>query len=153
MRRRMIRTNDMMEAIMLKKYFECAGNHPDYYDVITGKRIAAYRRVSADPFQSMVSKRLLELEYQKRIEDCNAIQTDVYIDEGTDCVALNRLLEDCSRGDIDLVVSKWACHLSKDMNKVEEIIREMLDMSVDIYFEGEALFGSEVLNILEKQSQ
>ena len=110
---------------------------------VDGLRVAVYRRTSPEPFIQITSYQLMIREYQIYARKHNWTLKVVYSDEGWDyCTALNKLIDDCANGEIDLVVIRSVNHVSHDMNKVLEIARAFEARSVDVLFEAENILGS-----------
>ena len=110
---------------------------------VDGLRVAVYRRTSPEPFIQITSYQLMIREYQIYARKHNWTLKAVYSDKGWDyCTALNKLIDDCANGEIDLVVIRSVNHVSHDMNKVLEIARAFEARSVDVLFEAENILGS-----------
>ncbi len=112
--------------------------------VSTDLRVAVYRRISAD--QTAPCKLIVQY-YKELAERNNWILKGVYIDEGQDNTALDKLLDDCRSGEIDFAVVKSTSHISRDMDQLLKIAREFEARSVNVYFESENILGSADLEI------
>ena len=112
--------------------------------VSTDLRVAVYRRISAD--QAAPCKLIVQY-YKELAERNNWILKGVYVDEGQDHTALDKLLDDCRSGEIDFAVVKSTSHISRDMDQLLEIAREFEARSVNVYFESENILGSANLEI------
>jgi len=105
------------------------------------KRVAAYARVSSGKDAMMHSLAAQVSHYSKYIqEEPGWVYAGVYADEamtGTknNRPELNRLLDDCKAGKIDLVMIKSASRLARNTVDLLTIIRGLKDIGVGIIFE------------------
>ena len=109
---------------------------------IEGRRVAAYRRISPQSIEQATACELIVQYYQNYARSHNWILKGAYVDEGQDHTALDKLLDDCWSGEIDLVIIKSTSYISRDMNIVLEIVREFEARSVRVYFEADNILGS-----------
>lgn len=109
---------------------------------IGGKRVVAYRRISPQSIEQATACELIVQYYQNYVRSHNWILKGVYVDEGQDHTALDKLLDDCRSGEIDLVIIKSASYISRDLKKAIEIAREFEARSVRVYFEADNILGN-----------
>lgn len=113
---------------------------------IDGLCVAVYRRTSPYPFSQDLSYELIVQRYKDIARRHNCILKGVYADEGwDDHTALDKLLVDCERGEIDIVSIRSTSYISRDINKVMEITREFEARSVAVCFNGGSIMGSKEL--------
>ena len=107
-------------------------------------RVAAYCRVSTfrETQQSSIDNQRWYYEWLAgQHDDWDLV--DIYCEAGVsgthmgNRTELQRLLMDCRRGLIDLVVTKSISRLSRNVTDCLEIVRQLLGMDVYVYFEKE----------------
>lgn len=109
------------------------------------KRVAAYARVSSGKDAMMHSLAAQVSHYSKYIQDEPGwIYAGVYADEamtGTknNRPELNRLLDDCKAGRIDLVITKSASRLARNTVDLLTMIRALKDIGVGVIFEEQKI--------------
>lgn len=128
------------------------------------KRVAAYARVSSgkDAMLHSLSAQVSHFSaYIQRHQDWE--YAGVYTDEaltGTkdDREQFQRLLEDCRKGLIDMVITKSISRFARNTVTMLEVIRELKELNVDVYFERENIHslsgdGELMLTILVSYAQ
>ena len=107
-------------------------------------RVAAYARVSTDSAEQLAS-----LEAQKNYYDAYIKAhpeweyAGLYYDEGISGVhsesrdGLQRLLADCRNGRVDYIIVKSISRLARNTVDCLEIVRELYDLKIYLYFERE----------------
>ena len=134
-------TCDEQKQRIMEKLRDAAATFPPLDE--DGLRVAVYRRTSPELFNQITFYQLMIRQYQEYFRKRNWKLKAIYSDEGwDDYTALDKLVDDCANGEIDLVVIRSANHVSHDMNKVLEIARAFEDRSVDVLFEAENILGS-----------
>ena len=107
------------------------------------KRVAAYARVSVEKEASLHSLAAQVSYYSKFIQSRKDWEyVGVYVDEGLSGTRANRpelqrLLQDCRDGKIDMVIMKSVSRFARNTLMTLESIRELKALGVDIYFERE----------------
>ena len=107
------------------------------------KRVAAYARVSSSKEESFRSLSAQVSHYSEYIQQQPEWEyTGVYADRaltGTkdDRPEFQRLLADCREGKIDQVLTKSISRFARNTLTLLEVVRELKDLKVDVYFEKE----------------
>ena len=108
---------------------------------ISRKRVAAYARVSSGK-DTMLHSLAAQVSYFSALIQSNAEweYCGVYSDEaitGTkECRKdFQRLLADCRAGKIDMVITKSISRFARNTVTLLEMVRELRDLNVDIFFE------------------
>jgi site-specific DNA recombinase len=128
------------------------------------KRVAAYARVSSGKDAMLQSLSAQVSHYSKYIQQHHGWEyAGVYADEATSGTKDNRrefqrLLVDCRQGEIDLIITKSISRLARNTVTMLEVVRELKDLNVDIYFEKENIHsmsgdGELMLTILASFAQ
>ena len=127
-------------------------------------RVAAYARVSNDK-ESMVESLVAQVGYYSAHIQRNPhwIYVGVYADEGLTGTKDNRpefqrLIADCYAGKIDMVITKSLSRFSRNTLDTLNILRELKQKSVDVFFERENIHsnsgdGELMLTILSSFAQ
>ena len=107
-------------------------------------RVAAYARVSTDSDEQLQSLDAQIEHYESLIMDrTDWAYAGLYYDEGISGTkvekrdGLLRLLKDCKAGKIDRVITKSISRFSRNTEKTLEMVRELNQIGVYIYFEKE----------------
>lgn len=109
-------------------------------------RVCAYCRVSTDNVEQTSSYELQRSYYEEYInEHENWVLVDIYADEGISGTsmkhrdAFNKMIADCKRGLIDLIVTKSISRFSRNIVDCIDTIRQLraLPKPVRVYFETE----------------
>lgn len=107
-------------------------------------RVAAYCRVSTDKEEQEGSYEMQESYFaDKIISNPSMTLVGIYGDKGKSGLktagrpGLQRLMEDCRNGRIDLVMTKSISRFARNMSDCAEMIRELRSLGVDILFEKE----------------
>lgn len=110
------------------------------------KRAAAYCRVSTSSDLQDGSFDTQCAYYRRRIgEDPEMELVDVYGDHGKSGRSmsgrpeLQRLLRDCGKGRVDLILTKSMSRFARNLAECVETIRQLQTMGIPIYFEKEGL--------------
>ena len=128
------------------------------------KRVAAYARVSNGKDAMLHSLAAQVSYYANMILAHPSWQyVGVYADEaltGTKDNRANfqRLLEDCRKGDVDLIITKSISRFARNTVTLLETVRELKNMGVDVYFEEQNIHslssdGELMLTILASFAQ
>lgn len=106
-------------------------------------RVAAYARVSSDKdaaFHSLEAQKAYYKDYIGQHQNWSLV--GIYSDNGISGTTMNRpefqrMLEDCRRGKIDLVVTKSITRFARNTVVLLETIRELKSLGIDVFFEKE----------------
>ena len=107
------------------------------------KRVAAYARVSSDKEAAIHSLSSQISYYNEYISNHVGWEfAGVYADEGITGTKDNRpefmrLLEDCRKGKIDLVITKSITRFARNTVVLLDTIRELKLLEIDVFFEKE----------------
>ena len=133
-------------------------------DMPKALRAAAYARVSSGK-DAMLHSLSAQVSYYSRMIQQHAgwIYKGVYSDEartGTkeSRAGFQRLIDDCRRGEIDLVITKSVSRFSRNTLTFLRMIRELKELGVDVYFEEQNIHtlsseGELMLTILASFAQ
>lgn len=109
-------------------------------------KVAAYARVSTGSEEQLESLEAQIQHYEEYIQKNNEWEfVKVYFDEGITGTSVEErkglleLLDDCKSGKIDLILTKSISRFSRNLTYSLEIIRELIDLDVFIYFEKEQI--------------
>jgi len=109
-------------------------------------RVAAYARVSTDNDDQLVSLTTQKDHYETYIkQNPEWDYAGLYYDEGITGTkkekrdSLLKMIEDCEKGKIDLVITKSISRLARNTTDCLEIVRKLLALGIYIYFEKEDL--------------
>ncbi|HWR29534.1 MAG TPA: recombinase family protein [Negativicutes bacterium] len=112
------------------------------------KRIAAYARVSIEK-ESMIESLAAQVGYYRSHIQRNPEwqYIGVYADEGitgtkSDRPEFKRLIADCNYGLIDMVITKSLSRFSRNTVDTLNILRELKQKGVDVFFERENIHSS-----------
>lgn len=108
------------------------------------KRVAAYARVSSDSDEQLKSLAIQKEHYQGYIESNPDWEfVDVYFDEGVSGTSLKnrqglkRLIDDCEKGLINLIITKSISRFSRNTIDCLNLVRRLRACDVPIIFEKE----------------
>ena len=113
------------------------------------RRVAVYVRVSTDSVQQTSSYELQKNYYTSFVESHkNWRLVRIYADEGISGTSLNhrdefnRMIDDCSKGAIDLIVTKSVSRFARNIVDCISMVRRLrsLHPPVGVYFEAEHIF-------------
>lgn len=132
-------------------------------------RVAAYARVSSNSEEQLVSLQAQKEHYTNYISMNTDWQfVDVYFDSGVsgtklkNRTGLNRLIEDCEKGLIELIITKSISRFARNTVDCLNLVRKLLAYDVAVIFEKENIRTDEmdeelILSILaefaEKESK
>ncbi len=128
-------------------------------------KVAAYARVSTDSDEQLVSLDAQKTYYEKLIRSNPKWEyAGLYYDEGITGTkndkrrGLLRLLQDCREGKIDRVIVKSISRLARNTVDTLEIVRELSELGITIFFEKEnidtgSMNGELMLSILSGLAQ
>ena len=92
----------------------------DFYDTEIEQRVAVYARVSTDNVQQTSSYELQKKYYEDFVvHHPNWTLVKIYADEGISGTSLahrdefNRMITDCRNGQIDMIITKSVCSVSR----------------------------------------
>jgi len=110
---------------------------------ITRERVAAYARVSSGK-DAMLHSLSAQVSYYSSLIQNNPKweYAGVYADEAMTGTKDNRaqfqnLLEDCRAGKIDMILTKSVSRFARNTLTVLEVVRELKELNIDVYFEKE----------------
>lgn len=119
------------------------------FDENENKRVAVYARVSTDDPNQTSSYELQKNYYEDLVaKHSNWTLVDIYADEGISGTSLNhrddfvRLMEDCRKGGIDLVLTKSVSRFARNVEDCIHYSRELKNLkpAVGILFETENIY-------------
>lgn len=130
----------------------------------TKKRVAAYARVSSGKDAMLHSLSAQVSYYSNMIQQKNEWSyVGIYADEaitGTKDrrVEFNRLIQDCTDGKIDMIITKSISRFARNTVTMLEVVRKLKNINVDVYFEKENIHsisgdGELMLTILASFAQ
>lgn len=128
------------------------------------KRVAAYTRVSSGKDAMLHSLSAQVSHYSNLIQNNNEWDYGgVYADEAVTGTKDNRiefqkLLKDCRDGKVDMIITKSISRLARNTVTMLEVVRELKNINVDVYFEKENIHsmsgdGELMLTILASFAQ
>ncbi len=107
-------------------------------------RVAAYCRVSTDKEEQEGSYEMQERYFTDLITSNPSMTlVEIYGDKGKSGLktagrpGLQKLMEDCRAGKIDLIMTKSISRFARNMSDCAEMIRELRSLGVDVHFEKE----------------
>lgn len=107
-------------------------------------RVAAYCRVSTDNEKQLTSYHNQIAHYVNMISENEEWEyVDIYADEGITGTKdwkrdeFNRLLDDCRKGLIDLILVKSVSRFARNTVDCLKYVRELRNLHVDVYFENQ----------------
>ena len=107
-------------------------------------RVAAYCRVSTENEKQLTSYHNQIAHYVNMISESEEWEyVDIYADEGITGTKdwkrdeFNRLLDDCRKGLIDLVLVKSVSRFARNTVDCLKYVRELRNLHVDVYFENQ----------------
>ena len=109
-------------------------------------RVAAYARVSTDSNDQLVSLKAQREHYEKYIKSNPEWEfAGLYYDEGISGTKkekrpeLLRMIRDCQKGRIDFIITKSISRFARNTTDCLELVRQLLNIGVFLYFEKENL--------------
>ena len=119
------------------------------------QRIAAYARVSTLSEEQELSFETQCKYYESLIsKDENKILVGVYGDRGVSGLStkgrteFSRLIEDCQKGKIDMVMTRSVSRFSRNMSEGGKVVQMLKAFSIPIVFEKENIISTEAKNEL-----
>lgn len=107
-------------------------------------RVAAYCRVSTGSDEQLESLEAQKTHYESYIASRDDWQfAGIYYDEGISGTGkarrpkLERLMQDCTAGKIDMVITKSISRFSRNTTDCLELVRKLLELKIPIWFEKE----------------
>ena len=107
-------------------------------------KVAAYCRVSTARDGQLTSIENQRIHYEQMIAEKEEWElVDIYYEEGVSGTKkeirpeLKRMLADCRRGRIDLILTKSISRFARNTSDCLEMVRELTGLGVNIYFEKE----------------
>ena len=109
------------------------------------QRVAFYTRVATPAPDQVLSFELQKKELMNRLErHPNWTLAGIYQDEGCSGkrIELNRMIEDCKAGKIDLILTKSISRISKNIDELLQFVNTLmeLDQPVGVLFETENIY-------------
>lgn len=115
-------------------------------------RVAVYCRVSCNSNEQKNSLQAQQEYYSKAvIKNENCLLVGIYADIASGVnkkkrVQFNKLIKDCKKGKIDIIVTKSISRFARNTLDFFEVIRMLRELSVDVYFENEKIWLSKEMN-------
>ena len=118
----------------------------DFYEDVKMKRVAVYARVSTDDPRQTSSYELQKNHYEDVVSRRPNWQlVEIYADEGISGTSLQhrdafiRMIEDCKRGKIDLIVTKSVSRFARNVVDCIKNVRDLKAMNppIVVFFETE----------------
>ena len=109
------------------------------------KRVAAYCRVSVAKDATLHSLAAQVSYYQDYIaKDPDWLFAGIYADEGisgtkTNRPEFNRMIEDCKKGKIDMIITKSISRFARNTTYLLETTRLLKSLNIDVYFEEQRM--------------
>lgn len=137
---------------------------PKRIKALAKKRVAAYARVSSGK-DAMLHSLSAQISYyseyiQKHIEweFAGVYADEAYTGTKDERPEFKRLLEDCRCGKIDMIITKSISRFARNTVTMLEVVRELKNLNIDIYFEKENIHslsgdGELMLTILASIAQ
>lgn len=135
-------------------------------DTITRKKkVCVYARVSTDELDQENSYSTQISEYTKIIQENPEWEfAGIYADKGFSGTSINareqfkQMIDDCYKGKIDLILTKSISRFSRNTVDCLNIVRELRNHKIEIFFEKENLYSSDnkidlLLSILTSVAQ
>lgn len=104
-------------------------------------RVAAYARVSSNTEEQLSSLKAQKEHYERYINSNKDWEfVDVYFDEGISGTklknreGLNRLIDDCEKGLINLVLTKSISRFARNTVDCLKLVRKLLAYDVAVFF-------------------
>lgn len=109
-------------------------------------RVAAYCRVSTASEEQLISLDAQKAHYEEYIKVNNSWEyAGLYYDEGVSGTkkehrdGLMKLIADCEKGLIDMIITKSISRFSRNTTDCLELVRKLIDLNVMVFFEKENL--------------
>lgn len=124
----------------MRKITKLTSSQPD---IKRRKRVCAYARVSEQKGRTLHSLSQQISYFSELIQGNSEWEyVGVYADKGISGTSDNRdefkrMLEDCKNGKIDLILTKSISRFARNTVDLLEIIRDLKDKSIEVYFEKE----------------
>ena len=138
-----IRLQAALKIMEIRKIDKPKGILPE----ITKKRVAAYARVSTHDEDQLDSLSAQRSYYETLINGKREwIYAGVYYDEGITGTsyahreAFQRLISDCERGKVDMIITKSISRFARNTVDTIEIIRRLKSINVGVFFEKENIW-------------
>ncbi len=121
----------------------------DFYEDIKMKRVAVYARVSTDDPRQTSSYELQKNHYEDVVSRRPNWQlVEIYADEGISGTSLQhrdafvRMISDCQKGKIDLIVTKSVSRFARNVVDCIKIVRDLKAMNppIGVFFETENIY-------------
>ena len=109
-------------------------------------RVAAYCRVSTASEEQLISLDAQKAHYEEYIKVNDSWEyAGLYYDEGVSGTkkehrdGLLKLIADCEKGLIDMIITKSISRFSRNTTDCLELVRKLIDLNVMVFFEKENL--------------
>lgn len=109
-------------------------------------RVAAYCRVSTASEEQLISLDAQKAHYEEYIKANDSWEyAGLYYDEGVSGTkkehrdGLLKLIADCEKGLIDMIITKSISRFSRNTTDCLELVRKLIDLNVMVFFEKENL--------------
>ena len=109
-------------------------------------RVAAYCRVSTASEEQLISLDAQKVHYEEYIKANDSWEyVGLYYDEGVSGTkkehreGLLKLIEDCEKGFIDMIITKSISRFSRNTTDCLELVRKLMNLNVVVFFEKENL--------------
>lgn len=115
-------------------------------------RVAVYCRVSSksdEQKNSLIAQK--EHYYKEVLKNKNCVLVKIYSDTASGVKEkgrkqFNKLIEDCQKGKIDVIVTKSISRFSRNTLEFLNVIHILKDLNIDVYFENEKILLSKERN-------
>lgn len=114
-------------------------------------RVAAYCRVSTSSAEQLISLDAQKAHYEEYIKANDEWEyAGLYYDEGVSGTkkehreGLLKLIADCEKGLIDMVITKSISRFSRNTTDCLELVRKLIDLNVTVFFEKENTLTTKV---------
>ena len=104
-------------------------------------RVAGYKRTGVT--DQVTSIELQAREFEQMIQNnSNWHFAGMYVDEGQDNTARDRLIDDCRKGKVDLIITRSVVRFGQTLSGTVKLISRLqsLNPPVGVYFESEGLY-------------
>lgn len=114
-------------------------------------RVAAYCRVSTSSAEQLISLDAQKAHYEEYIKSNDEWEfAGLYYDEGVSGTkkehreGLLKLIADCEKGLIDMIITKSISRFSRNTADCLELVRKLIDLNVAVFFEKENINTSQM---------
>ena len=115
-------------------------------------KVAVYCRISSNSDEQKSSLQAQQEYYSNAvIKNENCLLVGIYADIASGVnkkkrVQFNKLIKDCKKGKIDIIVTKSISRFARNTLDFLEVIRMLKELNIDVYFENEKIWLSKERN-------